>query len=327
MALKNLKNNPLQFAVVREDPSIELEVFRRFGIKKPVFIASGGCTALSLAQAYPNLTMTLIEPNLSQISLIKMKIRTLATKNKKRIQTRFSVGRSVASHDSMVESGNFESLFRQFRSFLHEFVCDEKTLLTRFQKNAEESWRDIFSHPYWPVAYELFFSDAMLRAMFGDAAIQHAPKGSYPSYFRKALEKGLLRRDRSQNYFLHHIFLGHYLRDRECLPPYLMKSPKKVDVRFIHSVAEKVESYAPFDFVGLSNIFDWSSEKNVRFLARRLCAELKSGSVVVFRQLNNREAFVNRFGDAFTWCVTLAKTLLRQDRSLFYSSLHIGVKK
>ena len=64
------------------------------------------------------------------------------------------------------------------------------------------AWNEVFRHRYWPVAFELFFSDQLLNAMFGAAATQHAPPGSYSAYFRGAIEAGLCRPDAAQNYFL-----------------------------------------------------------------------------------------------------------------------------
>ena len=41
-----------KFAIVREDPALELEVVRLFGASAVLLPASGGCTALSLAQQF-----------------------------------------------------------------------------------------------------------------------------------------------------------------------------------------------------------------------------------------------------------------------------------
>ena len=46
----------------------------------------------------------------------------------------------------------------------------------------------LFEHKYWKVAFDLFFHHSFLEAMFGPEAVQHAPKDSYPEYFRKVIE-------------------------------------------------------------------------------------------------------------------------------------------
>lgn len=325
--MKSLKNNGIQFSVVREDAAIEIELIERYKIKKPVLIASGGCTAFNISSVYADIDLTLIEPNSHQIELIKKKIKILRTQNKATIENHFGISDSSDIDSKLTESGNFESLFRQFRSFIFEFIADKNKIRHLILRGTTSDWKHLFKHPYWTIAFELFFSDPLLRTMFGDFAIQHAPKGSYPLYFRTVLEDGLLRKDRGSNYFLHHIFLGHYFNNRKALPHYLIKPPKKMNYRFINKLALSVPSYADFDLVGLSNIFDWSSDKQVSLLANKLSKELKSGSIILFRQLNSNKNFTKHFDSKIIWQDTLAKRLHRADQSLFYQSLHLGVKK
>lgn len=318
--------NPLQFAVVREDPEVEIALFDEFQIEKPVMIGSGGCTALTLASVFPEIELSLIEPNINQIELIKSKVKVLERRENLQIKRLFSIGGQQKERASYVNTGNFESLFRQFRLFLFEFVLGEIEFARLLQRRSHSAWQKVFENPYWPVAFDLFFSDSILKTMFGKMAIQHAPEGSYPEYFRKVLERGLLIHD-GRNYFLHHIFLGYYLHRKNCLPRYLQRVPRAVKIQFLNSMAEDVPSYESYDFVGLSNIFDWCSEKQIRLIAKKLRADLRPGSVLLFRQLNNQKSFTKLFGADFVWKSRLARKLWAKDRSLFYSSLHIGVRK
>ena len=49
-----MKNNKIQFGVVREDPQLELELIARFGLDSGVIIGSEGCTAMSLKTQLPD---------------------------------------------------------------------------------------------------------------------------------------------------------------------------------------------------------------------------------------------------------------------------------
>lgn len=91
-------------------------------------------------------------------------------------------------------------------------------------------------------------------------------------------------------------------------------------------MAQDFPDFAPHDFVGLSNIFDWSTKEEVAQIAERLANELKKGSFVVYRQLNHAQDFAPHFGSGFEWYKDEARRLHAKDRSLFYSSLHIGRK-
>ena len=312
------KKNPLQFAVVREDPQIEIDIIERFQLKRAVLIGSGGCTAFCLKSAAPDLEIVLIEPNPAQVDLIKEKIALL----KKGKIERFGFGNT--GEDSLIECGNFESLFRQLRLFINEFVAEKAEIKTALTQKSDDFWREVFAHRYWKTAFELFFSDSILTAMFTKSAIQHAPPNSYPAYFRKVLENGLTREDAPRNYFLHHIFLGHYLNDKTALPVYLVDLPKNFEFEFFNGFAQDFRGFGGKQLAHFSNIFDWCDEKTVAEIAQTAATNLEKGSVVIFRQLNNDKNYRPLFGSQFRWLPT--EKIVAHDRSLFYEKIEIGEK-
>jgi S-adenosylmethionine-diacylglycerol 3-amino-3-carboxypropyl transferase len=314
-----MKKNPIQFAVVREDPQIEMDIVNNFALERATLIGSGGCTAFCLKALKPEIEITLIEPNAAQTELIKTKSWIL-----KGLHLPTMFGLENSSVKSLIECGNFESLFRQFRLFVQEFIVSEPEIEKSFQTNSPQIWEEVFAHPYWQVAFDLFFSDAMLVTMFGEAAIQHAPKNSYPAYFRRRLEKGLRRDDFHRNYFLHHIFLGRYLLKTNSLPFYLFHSIKNLDFEFFNDFAQNFEGFTGKQLAHFSNIFDWCDGGIVRQIAARAAEGLEKGSVVTFRQLNNRKDYRAFFGASFRWLET--GEIVERDRSLFYEKIEIGEK-
>lgn len=317
-----MKNNSIQFAVVREDAQIEMDLINEFQLSRAILIGSGGCTAFCLKALNPDLVITLVEPNPAQIELIKEKISLFENYGKDVLLEKFGVGNS--NSDSLIECGNFESLFRQFRLFILEFITSEIEMENAFQSDSPQFWTEVFANPYWQVAFELFFSDSILTAMFTKSAIQHAPKNSYPAYFQKTLEKGLLRKNAAQNYFLHHIFLGRYLNDENALPYYLVNLPCNFEFEFFEGFAQDYRGFRGKQLIHFSNIFDWSDENVVRKIVNSAAANLEKGSVVVFRQLNNNKNYREIFGSDFRWLPT--EMILENDRSLFYSKIEIGEK-
>ncbi len=318
------KQNQIQFSTVREDPEVEIELFREYNLKKPILIGSGGCTAFSLASYFPEMSIELIEPNPAQVKLIQEKAKKIKKLKNTTLAKMFGVGRASTTNTSMIEQGNFESLFRQLRKFIGEFVVSEKDLTRLLKSGTKKDWNDIFKHPYWSVAFNLFFSNSILETMFGPAAIQHAPAESYSLYFKNVIEKGLLRKDHSSNYFLYHILLGYYPNQKSAWPFYLQKPPRRINIKIFNGTVQEYPDFSKFDFVGLSNIFDWSSEAEVKEMAQQLSLQLNPGSFVLYRQLNNRKDFKPFFGQDFKWLDSLAQDLQKSDRSLFYSSIHIA---
>ncbi|MGQ0801103.1 MAG: DUF3419 family protein [Pseudomarimonas sp.] len=320
----------LQFAVVREDPRIELEVLARFPCQRLLLVTSGGCTALALRAAYPRVGITLVDPNAEQFSHLDRKRRALGELRGDALKQAFNIG--CSDSNGLSESGNFEALFRGLRRFLHDFVAPYDTWSRVFSDpdQAPEIVSKALCNPYWPVAFQLYFSDTLLNTMFGVDATQHATPGSYPSYFQALIERGLQRDDAHNNPFLHHIFLGHYVDRNDCLPVFLQNlpsSPGEVEFNYVHGLLEEVADLGEHDFVDLSNILDWSKPEDVAGLCAHLAEVLRPGAVVLWRQLNNWRDIEANFNGSFTFDAAFGQALQARDQSLFYSSIHIGVRQ
>lgn len=318
-----MSQNPIQFAVVREDPDIEISIIERYHCENILLIGSGGCTALTLQQKFPNLEMTLVEPNPAQISLIQSKKNALQLSSQER-KSVFNIGRDNVK--GLNACGNFESLFRGLRDFIYEFVCDKEFFLQLFSGSGQENLPKIFANNFWPVAFDMYFCDQILNTMFGSNATQHAPKGSYPAYFRGVLEKGLTAKNAMTNYFLHHIFLGYYLDREDSLPAYLAgdHTPTK-HFEFKACKIDAIDDFSCYDLIVLSNIFDWMPEVEVSAIARRLCQELRSNALILYRQLNHSKNFQKLFIPKFQFITEAENQFLVKDRSLFYSKFNLGL--
>lgn len=292
-------NNPLQFAITREDPEIELEIIRKFGCKNMLAICSGGDTLLAVKAACPEVKVSGLDFNPHQLAHFKNKI----------------------VNPKIFKEGNFESLFKLWREFFNEFILSQEDTRKLFVDGKDLD--AIFSNKYWPVSFDLFFHDSFLKAMFGEAAIQHAPKGSYPRYFEKAFTRGLRSPEFRSNPFLQHLFFGNYLS----LPGHYNGSFSSADFNLIEGMLSDVPHLAQYDLVQLSNIFDWSSLEQIKETCRLLDQKLTPGAIVLIRQINNESPVAEYLGPDFTIHQELADKLQRNDRSLFYSKIIVAEKR
>ncbi|MEM9189115.1 MAG: DUF3419 family protein [Myxococcota bacterium] len=315
-----MKENPVQFAVVREDPLTEANIVRARGCQHALLIASGGCTALSLKALIPKLAITVVDPNPAQLDLVRRKRRAVAEGHRAQL--------NIGSTDrtGLNACGNFEGLFAGLRHFVEEFAMPRAELRTMFEPEAPmEIVESLLRSRYWPVAFDLFFSDALLRTMFGDAAIQHAVPGSYPRYFQRAFERGLRRSDRTTNYFLHHVLLGAYLDRDDCLPPYLA-APGDYAFDTVEGFVSDVPALDRFDFISLSNITDWMDRDDIEALGADLRRHCRPGTTLLLRQLNNQVDLSKPFS-GFRPDLELADELWTRDRSLFYARFIVATKE
>ncbi|MHC4264285.1 MAG: DUF3419 family protein [Planctomycetota bacterium] len=307
---------PLQFAVVREDPRLELALIEEFALRRPLLVASGGCTALAVRAANPDLEIHLVEPNPAQRVHLEHKLERLAGADPG------DFGVENEDPRALHECGNFEALFRQWRSFLDEFVISPEGRTDLITAEAPDL-EGLCNAGYWSVSFELMFSDALLVEMFGPDAIQHAPRGSYPGYFRARIE-GMLRDDDRQT----NPWLGRYLPDEVCWPPFL-RGPRTSLAPFTTHAGtfDEVESFADFDLLGLSNVLDWTDPAACERLVVRLASELRPGARVLWRELNDPRPLDELFRRAgFRLDREVDTELTARERSGFYSEVHLAVR-
>jgi S-adenosylmethionine-diacylglycerol 3-amino-3-carboxypropyl transferase len=311
---------PLKFAVVREDPRLEAELVERTQARAILLVASGGCTALTLAARYPELEVVAFDFNRDQLEHVQRKAAAVAAGDSSRLNVEDS------RSDGLNQCGEFEGLFRVLRSAIEEFVAPAAELRAWFEADAAtraalvDRWT---ASRYWPAVFAVAFNDALLHAMFGPDATQHAAPGSYPGYFAAAFERGLRREDGPRNPFLQHVLLGRY---RRADAPDYIAARRPLSVGLVHGTLLDVPDLSCFDVVSLSNVFDWSDDALVAAWATRLSAAARPGTAVLIRQLNNRRD-VRRHFPAFQFDDALGQALLARDRSLFYERIEVGFRR
>lgn len=323
-ALQNRLSEKVQFAVVREDYLVELEIIDNFHLNNVLLIASGGCTALNLKLLRPTLNIDLFDINPCQLQLVQKKVDCLNNDNVEKRKVYFNVGND--NSQGYNAGGNFEGLFRCFRDFVKEFILDtvELTHLLTFNDNKADSYLlKLMTSKYWDTAFQIYFSDVLLITLFGPDAIRYAEPKSYPNYFKAKIEAGLKREDRITNYFLHHFFLGYYIDNQAAQPPYCLFEGKMESFKMYEMALNKINNLRYYDMIGLSNIFDWSSESQIKETFVTLCENLNPGSIVLYRQLNNNNNYQKFYDSHFVLNTDLGQNLICKDRSLFYEKINI----
>ena len=77
--------------------------------------------------------------------------------------------------------------------------------------------------------------------------------------------------------------------------------------------------------ISLSNLFDWSDESFIIRCVRKL-SNIKPGSSILLRQLNNHKDWSLFFGEGFIEDKAFDKYWQEKDRSLFYDHFRLFVK-
>ena len=312
---------PLKFAVVREDPETEWALCQRLGLRSVLTVASGGCTALTLASR--GLQVTAFDLNPTQLAHLADKRAAVASGNLSALNV------EDADPGGLNQRGAFEGLFRLLRSTVTELIVPAPQLERLFGPGRPDGERAslrelLFRSPYWPAVFTTAFNDGLLHAMFGPAATQHATPGSYPGYFQAAFERGLRAPDAARNPFLQHVFLGRY---RAPDAPDYVAAGRELPVETVLGSLPEVPALERFQLFNLSNVFDWSDDTLAASWAAVLAGKATPGSVVLIRQLNNARDLRPFFAPAFTFDDELGGSLLARDRSLFYQRIEVGLRR
>tara|TARA_B100000953_G_C17852454_1_gene368788 strand:- start:207 stop:632 length:426 start_codon:yes stop_codon:yes gene_type:complete len=140
---------------------------------------------------------------------------------------------------------------------------------------------------------------------------------------KKKIIEGILRTDSHLNPFLQHIFLGYY--KSEFVFPYLSSNGNQV-LELIEGDIFTIKNISSYNIVSLSNIFDWSETESVKEHAEYL-SQLKKGSAIILRQLNNHKDWINIFSKYFVEEYSFDLYWQIHDRSLFYDHFKLFIRK
>ena len=314
--------NSVLFAVNREDHYVEYDVINRLDPNRMLMIGSGGCIALSIKTTYPDLDLNVIDVNPHQLTHINKKSKAVQCSDLKELNVH------TKDDSCLNQAGKFETMFQKLRDSFIELVSNKKEVLSFFDSNMSDISRSIIlekwtNHNNISTPFQNVFNDKNINKVFSDEATKHGSPGSYISYMKNKILTGLNKKDSHLNPFLQHIFLGYYQSDNAF--PY-MKSKNKLDIPMTEGSILNLDNIYSYDVVSLSNIFDWSSDTVVKTHARYL-SQMKKGSAIIIRQINNHKNWIEIFNDYFTEDKNFDSYWQEHDRSMFYDHIRLFIRK
>ncbi|MBN9417655.1 MAG: DUF3419 family protein [Candidatus Eremiobacteraeota bacterium] len=313
--LEQAADLPVAFAVVREDPRLDLEVLDHLGGRpRVVMIASGGETALSLARR-PLGSLLLVDANAAQLELVRCKWR-LAEGDRE-------VALGLLGHRPAERTGTFTDWgLRDGRLGPFEEVCGwGLDYLGRY----ESVFRDLQRHG----DFERSFRLENLARLFGAGATQN-PRRTFASHFARRCQIARERPDAKVNPFLAHMLEGQFPQGIfwDWLAPESWATPL-VQPEFRHGEMHKILRTLPdasADYVHLSNILDWLDPEQAREVLQETVRVLAPEGVVLIRQLNS-SLEIPSLRVPLQWDHPRGQELVEKDRSFFYPEIHWGCKR
>ncbi len=349
---------PLQFAQVREDPLIDLDVVRRSpGPDRHVMlVASAGCTALSLLVEPSIRTLEAVDLNPTQIALCRLKAAAVACLETDGLWAFLGVvpgqpldhwpqvARELPAADralwethrewlrmGVLRAGNYERLFDLWRRHLHHFVASPALCRDLFAAGDPAEQQAVFARfnqAFWPVGFTLAFHADLLHAMFGPKATQHAT-GPYDRYFETVFTRAITAMPVKGNYFLSQLLLDAYLPDQaDGLPLYLQPQHLTAVRRGLGKIQWRTGTFPevlkdrtgpPLSVLQLSNILDWCDTDEGTAIAEAVGPHLAPQARLLVRQLNNDAPLPLPLRDRVRSDNDLDAHWQATERSFFYS--------
>ncbi|MFN8610950.1 MAG: DUF3419 family protein [Vulcanimicrobiota bacterium] len=303
---------PVAFAVVREDPRLDLEVLNQLGPRpRVIMIASGGDTALRLARQ-PLGSLTLVDLNPAQLELVRLK---WLVAREPRSQALTLLGHAAGERSAHLSNWGL----RDGRLGPFQFLCE---LGLDYCGRYEAVFRDFQRHR----DFQRSFALTTLVRLFGQAATRN-PRRSFASHFEERSRLAGQRADAHLNPFLSQVVGGRFPQGVvwDWLSAEHWHLPL-CEPNYRHGEMHEVLRTLPddsADYVHLSNILDWLDPEQATAVLSQAARVLAPGGVVLLRQLNS-SLNIPDLAAPLDWDGQRGADLLERDRSYFYSQVHWG---
>ncbi len=348
---------PLYFAIVREDPLLDVAVANELPDQaRGIMIASGGCTAAMLAATGRFAHLQLVDANRGQIALAQLKLHLLAQTTPtdrlailghtamsadvrltklKSILAELSLGADLLGPEQLLGElgpdhlGRYEVLFAQLRRQLvgHRDSIAKLFACTCLAEQVSMSAPDTELGAAIDTAFQDVMSLDNLVALFGAGATQNRIQ-PFADHFLARTRATLATLPARTNPYLASVLLGHFY-DGNLLPWLSMtpRMPMPVITASVSPMDDVLSCHkSDYDFVHLSNILDWLSVEEAQALLTAASSALRPGGKVLIRQLNSSLDIASLSQD-FVWLTDKARQLHKGDRSYFYRAIYLGEKK
>ena len=337
------------FAQGCEDPFLEAWVVNAMQKKDMdvLMIASGGCTVVYLAAHDCIRKMDRVDASAAQLILTQYKPRLLenfddhermavlgraSCTSSKRCEN-FEHWCAINNYDATIILGNIHSIaqrgvnfsgrYKQLFAQVQRALFEHTLFLEPLLKGAVTEYAD---RPYG-------FDDALrntlrmmcldnVGALFGADSVQNLARPLWAHFFHKMIY-GLHHHAKNNPFFTR--FLLDHRTDSVLSWIKLDKQTVRSGVYYHHMDMEATLNAGEhqYDFVHLSNMLNWVSEKKAQCLLANIQNRLKSHGHVIIRPLNS-SLKIDQLGAGLYWYEQETDRLLQQDHSVLQKNFFRG---
>ncbi|NGF57295.1 DUF3419 family protein [Parapedobacter sp. SGR-10] len=234
----------------------------------------------------------------------------------------------------IIHQGKFERYFQLFARRVLPFIHSRSDVAALLAPKDEPAQRAYYHRHWntwrWRLFFKIFFSRSVMGWLGRDPQFLKEVGITVGEYIFKKAKRHLQKVQAQQNLFLRYSLTGNF---GDLLPHYLQpgnfeKIKANIDKLHIRQgyVESVVDEFGHFDYMNLSNIFEYMDKLIFKQTAEKLIASLSP---------NGRMAYWNlmvprRISGIFPWQMTyerdLSQTLTREDNGFFYNQFIVDQK-
>jgi S-adenosylmethionine-diacylglycerol 3-amino-3-carboxypropyl transferase len=358
--LKNVSFDLIRYANCWEDADVLLAGLQAAPGAKLLSIASAGDNSFSLLTADPELVVA-VDVNPVQLHLTELKkaafielaleefLELFGFRTSLRRKELFSRVKKLLRpaalsywesnlhiiEGSVIAAGKLEKYFGFFRKKILPFIHTEKRCIELFRQKTASEQEEFYSKHWnnwrWRLFFRIFFSKYVLGKYGRDPEFLEQVNVPVSQFIFEKAERHLNTVEAQKNYFLHFIHRGTF---GDHLPHYARKENFEKVKSNIHKLVLKegfaedaIKEHGTFNYMNLSNIFEYMDMSTFRNVSENLLANLTEGGRMAYWNLMVPRRLSAVFPEQLEYKKDLSEQLGKTDKGFFYNSFIIDEKK
>lgn len=232
--------------------------------------------------------------------------------------------------NGIIHSGKFEFYFRIFRKVIAPFFCSGERLKQFCDlsslKEQKQFYERYINNRRFKAIFKLYFGVRLMGSLGRDKSFYKYvdEKKSHADDIKKRFEYGIVHTENKYNTYLSYILRGNFTSS--CLPEYLKEEnfeKIKANLHRIELVSSDllgIDEGLGFDFLNLSDIFEYVGEDEFRKNMEKLCVLCKDKARISYWNMQNKR-YLNESG--FRLDEKLSGSLFEKSRSFFYRDFSV----
>lgn len=349
----------IRYANCWEDSKILLKAL---GIKEGevgLSVAGGGDNSFALLLANPKKVYA-FDINKTQLYLMRLKMAAIENLNYEevlrffgvresadRLRTFFSLKEHLDEQSyryfdqrraliakGILHAGKFERYFQIFRTYICPLYCGEKRL-HQFCNLSSPEEQERFYQTYMNnrrlrAIFKVFFGVKVMGSLGRDKSFYEHLEDTddVGGEIKKRFEFGIAHSENRSNPYLSYILRGNFTK--ACLPLYLKEEnlalirERLSNLQLIHASLLDVPETVRFDFLNLSDIFEYVSEEEFQKNLAKLEKISADGARLALWNMQNRRYLPK---DRFCMMEEESRALFRENQSYFYRDFSVYRKR